>query len=272
MICPKAGSRKKSSGWSKGATPKRRKPGPKSEQAQKESTNFIKNLDKDFSDEEEEENKSITKTNTKTQEFDSTFNIDFKDIVFCLDCENCNTQDCSHMNHPRKIIENKVDHIQNFGHGRYQNASNFVKIPPVEVQDLAYHSEEGPKLRKLYKKYTAQNQERSLKIGINLIDYENNRKCKIPSCDFESQSVVHMFRHIRQEHFEIQFKSKVEGSNFDSADESGTGSKNDLESKTEEDDGLSEIERIRLKNIEDRQKMFNELFHSHGDLKKACKK
>ena len=125
-----------------------------------------------------------------------------KGLYFCLDCEQCKLQDCSHENHARKLVEKVDKHMQAFAHGRYQRLKDFFKTKPkVSLVDLAFDKNNCAVVRKKYKRYTKENLQNS---PVSLFDYEQERKCKMPDCQFVTQSIVYMFRHIREEHFEEQ--------------------------------------------------------------------
>ena len=99
------------------------------------------------------------------------------DIYFCLDCERCKSKNCNHRNHARKLISRPTEHIVNYGHGRFQKESDFLKFKPkLHIQDLAYNSEHGAVVRKRYKKYASENEESS---PVNLFDYPSERRCNI---------------------------------------------------------------------------------------------
>ena len=85
------------------------------------------------------------------------------------------------------------EHIQNYGHGRFQKVKDFLcKEPQIQILDLVYHPIEGGKVRKLYKKYAVDEEAIST---VDLIEYSSPRKCK--KCSFETPNIPCMFRHIR---------------------------------------------------------------------------
>ena len=120
-----------------------------------------------------------------------------KDIHFCLDCENCRSKSCDHHNHTRKMVDRIDLHVQDYAHGRYQSLTDFFdgKKLNVSLNEVAYDSKHGVKVRKLYKRFASENEDNP---NYNLFDYQKQKKCL--SCDFETASIVYMFRHIREEH------------------------------------------------------------------------
>jgi len=179
-----------------------KKPGPKSQKTasdfekRKISTNTEEN--NDISDKNPGDNNSIlTPILPKTNKQYSVSNYDTDkyddDEYFCLDCENSS--------HPRRYIQNKSAHIQEYSsHRRFQKCSDFMKKVKVKLPDSAYDTKDGPKIRKLYKKYAEMNKETS---PVNLFEYESGEKvCKIPKCTYRNSSIVYMFRHIREDHFQ----------------------------------------------------------------------
>ena len=136
---------------------------------------------------------NVTQEMTKAVENSSKSNKD----VFCLDCESCLVPNCSHMDHPRKFVNSKNEHIQDYAHGRFQDASDVVKPFFISVQDIAYDQTKGPQFRKLYKKYAAANKATST---VNLFEYSSKKKCLVASCNYEVDSIVYMLRHIRNDH------------------------------------------------------------------------
>ena len=136
---------------------------------------------------------NVTQETTKPVEKPSKPNKD----VFCLDCENCLVPNCSHMDHPRKFVDSKNDHIQDYAHGRFQDASDVVKPFFISVEDVAYNQKLGPEFRKKYKKYAAANKDTS---PVNLFEYSTKKRCLVASCNYEVDSIVYMLRHIRNDH------------------------------------------------------------------------
>ena len=193
------------------------KPGPKSQKtasALAQSNISSTNIGKDISDNNPGDNSksvtpppppppSILTPNLPQTSRETTSNNDsLNDEYFCLDCENCNNSKCKHTSHPRRHIQNKTAHIQEYAHGRFQKCSDFMMINKVKVKipDSAYDSKDGPKIRKLYKKYAEVNKDTS---PVNLFEYESGEKvCKIPKCIYRNNSIVYMFRHIREDHFQ----------------------------------------------------------------------
>jgi len=129
-------------------------------------------------------------------------------IHFCLDCEGCKSRHCTHENHARKIIKRPNEHLLHYAHGRFQKADAFLNLKPkLQIEDLAYDPGEGAKVRKLYKKYAAENEEFS---PVSLFDYPLNEKRKCKKCDFQTPSIVYMFRHIREVHMDKDAGSTTE--------------------------------------------------------------
>ena len=117
-----------------------------------------------------------------------------KDPHFCLDCELC-FKKCSHLDHPRRIVDRVDEHIQQFAHGRFQKIEDFVMQPKLKLTDMAYSDDHGADIRKQYKKYVEKSKEDS---PVNLYEYPYEKKCL--KCDVTTKSIVYMFRHIRQQH------------------------------------------------------------------------
>ena len=121
-------------------------------------------------------------------------------IHFCLDCEGCKSRHCTHQNHARKIIKRPNEHLLHYAHGRFQKEDDFLNLKPkLQIEDLAYNPGEGPKVRKLYKKYAAENEGLT---PVSLFDYPLNEERKCKKCDFKTPSIVYMFRHIREVHMD----------------------------------------------------------------------
>jgi hypothetical protein len=169
------------------------KPGPKSQKADSALAQQSSISDNPGGDKSKSEiSKEFTSNNDSSND----------DEYFCLDCENCNNPKCKHTSHHRRYIQNKTAHIQEYAHGRFQKCSDFMMINKVKVKlsDSAYDSKDGPKIRKLYKKYAEVNKDTS---PVNLFEYESGEKvCKIPKCIYRNNSIVYMFRHIREDHFQ----------------------------------------------------------------------
>ena len=117
-----------------------------------------------------------------------------KNPHFCLDCELC-FKKCSHLDHPRRIVDRCDEHIQQFAHGRFQKIEDFVMQPKLQLADMAFSEDHGADIRKQYKKYVEKSKEDS---PVNLYEYPIEKKCL--KCDVTTKSIVYMFRHIRQEH------------------------------------------------------------------------
>jgi hypothetical protein len=129
-------------------------------------------------------------------------------IHFCLDCEGCKSRHCTHENHARKIIKRPNEHILNYNHGRFQKEADFLNLKPkLQIEDLAYNPANGAKVRKLYKKYAAENEGSS---PVSLFDYPINEMRKCKKCDFQTPSIVYMFRHIREVHMDKDAGSTTE--------------------------------------------------------------
>ena len=122
-------------------------------------------------------------------------------ISFCVVCEGCDRKSCNHRGHPRKVLIGNDPsvcqrHCNKTGHDSFQSLDNFLPMSlTVKLPDLSYSEKHGANVRKQYKKYV-----KDKKLEGSHLEYSKKKPCKMPKCDYSTESVVLMFRHIRNQH------------------------------------------------------------------------